>query len=151
VPSSLRARFALLGLIGCLLIPIATTSLRGLTHVLTCEEAAATPFSIDVTPQGPVSTGSSVITRDDTGELCGGLRLDITVGSPTPNRASLKFSITNNTKYGWLGSVTLRLDGTDIPVDIGAIPSHQTSSDTVEVGLQQDKTYEIGGSLLIGP
>jgi len=151
VPSSLRARFALLGLIGCLLIPVATTSLRGLTHVLTCEQPSATPFTIDVTPAGPVSTGSSVFTRNDNGELCGGLRLDIAVSSTTADKAALKFSIANDTKYGWLGSVTLRLDGTDIPVDIGAIPSHQTRSDTVEIGLQRDKSYEIGGSLLIGP
>ena len=147
----MRARFALLGLIGCLLIPIATTSLRGLTHVLTCEQESATPFTIDVTPDGPVSTGSSVFTRDDTGELCGGLRLDIQVGSASASKATLRFSITNDTKYGWLGSVTLRLDGTDIPVDIGAIPSHQTRSDTVEIGLKVNQSYEIGGSLLIGP
>ena len=151
MPSSLRARFALLGLLGCLLIPIATTSLRGLTHVLTCEEKSATPFTIDVTPAGPVTTGSSVFTRDDTGQLCGGLHLDIGVSNATLDKATLRFGISNDTNYGWLGSVTLRLDGTDIPVNIGAIPAHQTRSDTVDIGLQQDRSYEIGGTLLIGP
>src|SRR5690606_7818095 len=78
MPSALRAQVALIGLLAVLLIPIGTSSLRGLTHILTCREASATPFSIEVPEDGPpVISSSTVIERDPSGEIasdevCGG-------------------------------------------------------------------------------
>lgn len=48
MPSILKSRIALVALIGVFLIPIMSSSLRGLTHVLTCEGSVETPFSVVV-------------------------------------------------------------------------------------------------------
>lgn len=153
MPSALRAQIALVLMLACLLIPIGTSSLRGLTHILTCQEASATPFAVEVPAQGlPNITSSQVITRDNpTGELCGGLVLDIQMASREEERADMVFNITNNTEFGWRGSVRLKLGKTPIPIDIGEISAGETESDTVELRLDAGENYEIAGSLLIGP
>src|SRR5688572_360647 len=102
MPPALRAQVALVGFLAVLLIPIGTSSLRGLTHVLTCREEAATPFAIEVPEDGPpVISSSTVIERPESGEapsgeLCGGLVLDLAVGSHADERAEVEVTITNN-------------------------------------------------------
>jgi hypothetical protein len=157
MPSALRAQVALIALFGVLLIPIGTSSLRGLTHILTCQEAAAAPFTIQVPEDGPPSIqSSSTIERDPDGSVpdtsvCGGLTLDVSIGSETEDRANVTLSITNGSEYGWRGSVQLQLDEIDIPIDIGEIGSGETASDEFELRLDEGSTYEIQGDLLIGP
>lgn len=165
MPSALRAHVALVGFLAVLLIPIGTSSLRGLTHVLTCQEENDTPFAIEVPEEGPpVISSSQVIERpaedepggDDgrqeaVGELCGGLRLDIAMGSRVEDRTDVNITITNNSEYGWRGSVRLQFDATPIPIDIGQIDSGESASDDVELHLRSGERYEIEGSLLIGP
>jgi hypothetical protein len=157
MPSALRAQVALVALLGVLLIPIGTSSLRGLTHILTCQEAATTPFTIDVPEDGPPSiTSSSTLERNPDGsiptnELCGGLTLDLLIGTRTDDRAEITVSITNHSEYGWRGSVQLHLDDVEVPVDIGAIDAGDTASDAVELRLEPGETYTVAGDLLIGP
>lgn len=148
---------ALVGLLAVLLIPIGTSSLRGLTHVLTCNERSATPFSLEVPADGPpIISSSTVIERDADGEevgrqVCGGLTLDLLVGSREEDRAEVTVAITNSTDFGWHGSVQLLFDGTPIPLDIGKIGAGATVTDTFELRLDEGRTYEIEGNLLIGP
>ncbi len=157
MPSALRAQVALIGQLGVLLIPIGTSSLRGLTHILTCQEAAATPFSIEVPVDGPPSiTSSATIERNPDGSVpdrsvCGGLTLDLLIGSRTEDRADVTLAITNESEYGWRGSVQLQLDDLDIPIDIGEIDSGETAQDDFELRLDEGESYEIEGDLLIGP
>lgn len=164
MPSALRAQVALIGFLAVLLIPIGTSSLRGLTHVLTCQEENDTPFAIEVPEDGPpVISSSQVIERpapgepggdgeqEATGELCGGLRLDIAMGSRVEDRTDVNITITNNSDFGWRGSVRLQFDTTPIPIDIGDIDSGESASDGVELRLRSGERYEIEGSLLIGP
>lgn len=157
MPSALRAQVALMGLLAVLLIPVATSSLRGLTHVLTCQDASATPFSVEVPEDGPPTISSStVIERSPDGtlesrEVCGGLILDLVMGSAEPDHADVTVSITNNSDYGWRGSVQLHLDDTSIPIDIGQIDAGTTASDSFEVDLDPGNTYELDGTLLVGP
>ena len=157
MPSALRAQVALIGLLAVLLIPIGTSSLRGLTHILTCKDQSATPFSVVVPEEGaPTISSSTVIERTPEGEppsneICGGLMLDLIMGAATTNRAEMTLAITNNTDYGWRGSVQLKLGDTTVPIDIGGIESGQQASDTFELRLDRGRTYEIAGSLLIGP
>ena len=147
----------MIGLIAVLLIPIGTSSLRGLTHVLSCRERSATPFTIDVPERGaPSILSSTVIERDPTGatappEVCGGLRLDITIGTRMDNRADVALAITNNSSYGWRGTVELQLGDLSIPVDIGKIEPGRTATDQVVFRLESGRRYEVAGSLLIGP
>lgn len=157
MPSALRAQVALIGLLAVLLIPIGTSSLRGLTHILTCRDAAAAPFSVDVPEEGPPTISSStVIERSPSGEvvsqeICGGLTLDLVMGSRRDNHADVTLLITNNTGYGWRGSVQLNLGDTPIPIDIGEIDAGSTASDQFELRLDKGRRYEIEGNLLIGP
>lgn len=157
MPSALRAQVALIGLLAVLLIPIGTSSLRGLTHILTCHDRSATPFSVDVPETGPPTISSStVIERDASGEVitrdvCGGLSLDLVMGSRVENRADVTLVIHNSSRFGWRGSVQLRLGDTTIPIDIGKIDAGDTGTDSFELRLESGRRYEIEGSLLIGP
>lgn len=161
MPSSLRGRLALFGVLAVLLIPIATSSLHGLTHILSCEERSDTPFSIDLTSsETPVLTSSQVIERQPPGsvkaqtppgELCGGLTLDMHMTSRDADSAEVVLDITNGTEFGWRGTVQLQLDDVAIPVDIGDIAPGATESDRVTLSLKGERRYDLEGSLLIGP
>jgi hypothetical protein len=151
MPSALRSRIALVVLLGTFLIPLGTSSLRGLTHLLTCREAARVPFTLVVPEDGPpVITSSNVITRDEEVGVCGGLVLDLGVGPSTPGKVRLRLPITNHTDFDWRGTVRLDLGGTVVPVDIGEIKSGQTAVDTVTVKVDPGE-LQVDGSLLIGP
>ena len=157
MPSALRAQVALIGLLAVLLIPIGTSSLRGLTHILTCRDRSATPFSVDVPASGePTISSSTVIERDSSGEVvsnevCGGLTLDLVMGSRIENRVDVSLVVTNSSEYGWRGTVQLRLGDTQIPIDIGKVGANDAATDSFELRLDSGRRYEIDGSLLIGP
>ena len=164
MPSALRAQVALVVLLAILLIPIGTSSLRGLTHVLTCNEEAAADFSVNSGGDAAV-TSSVTITRGDANdgttnaegdvtvnELCGGLTLDLAVGTaPQADRFPVTLTITNNSAYGWRGSVQMQLDNTDIPITIGRIDAGGVAKNTFELRVDPDRRYDLKGSLLIGP
>jgi hypothetical protein len=157
MPSALRAQVALIALLGVLLIPIGTSTLRGLTHILTCQEAAAAPFTIQVPEDGPPAIqSSSTIERYPDGSVpdtsvCGGLTLDVLIGADEEDRADVTLAITNGSEYGWRGSVKLELDDIDIPIDIGEVGAGETATDEFELRLDAGSSYEIHGDLLIGP
>lgn len=151
VPRVLRSRIALTVLLGAFLIPIVTSSLRGLTHVLTCNEEAEVPFTLVVPEQGdPVIVSSRAVTRGEAEGVCGGLVLDVGVGPAGPGAVNLRLPITNKTAYDWHGTVSLKVGGTVVPVDIGTIRAGETGTDTVRVDVSPGQV-EIDGSLLIGP
>jgi hypothetical protein len=157
MPSALRAQVALITLLGVLLIPIGTSSLRGLTHILTCQESAAAPFTIQVPEVGPpIILSSTTLERNPDGtekdsSVCGGLTLDVEMGSNREDRADVTLAITNASEFGWRGSVQLKLDELDIPIDIGAIGAGETASDSFQLHLDEGSSYEIKGDLLVGP
>ena len=157
MPSALRAQVALITLLGVLLIPIGTSSLRGLTHILTCQETAAAPFTIQVPDSGPPSIQSSAtVERNPDGSIpdtsvCGGLTLDVFMASEREDRAEVTLAITNASEFGWRGSVQMKLDAVDIPIDIGEIRAGETAEDSFELHLDEGSTYEIEGDLLVGP
>ena len=136
-------------LLGVFLIPITVSSLRGLTHVLTCDQDVRTPFTVQ-TGGGASITSSARFTRGEPTDLCGGLRLNMSVGPLSPEKVRVTLPITNESEYAWQGSVELRLGNTTVPIDIGKIESGETETDTVDVKVARDVT-EIEGSLLIGP
>jgi hypothetical protein len=151
MPPALRSRIALLVLLGAFLIPIGMSSLRGLTHVLTCRDETEIPFTLIVPKSGPrVIISSRAITRDSPEGVCGGLVLDMAVGPSDPGRALLRLPITNNTDYDWKGSVSVKLGSTVVPVEIGEIKSGETKEDTIRVKVKPGE-LEVNGSLLIGP
>jgi len=151
VPSVLRSRLALIALLGAFLIPIFLSSLQGLTHVLTCQQKTDVPFTVELPPHGqPTISSSSVITRATASGLCGGLHLDMRVGTQGPNKVKIILPIQNGTRYDWEGTVKLKLGGTDVPVRIGRVPAGRTREDEIRFHVDPG-THEINGSLLIGP
>ena len=151
MPPILRSRLALFALLGAFLIPIGMSSLRGLTHVLSCKEESRRPFTLIVNPTGQPEVLSSLrLERNSTGELCGGLTLETQARTSGNSQVTLILPITNNTEFPWRGTVTLKVGGTAIPVDIGEIPPGETRSDEVPIDLEPGTT-EVNGALLIGP
>jgi hypothetical protein len=151
IPPILRSRLALVLFLGVFLIPIGVSSLRGLTHVLTCDEEVATPFTISIPETGvPSITSSATFTRDQADGQCGGLFLNMAVRQAGPDKIQVVLPIQNRSEDTWRGSVELDLGGTKVPVDIGEIESGATESDTIDVDVDRGTT-EIEGSLLIGP
>jgi len=138
---------------GVLLIPLWTSSLRGLTHLLTCDETTDTDFSLIVAPDGTASALSSVRVDRDKGdrEVCGGLVVDVGVRSSTAGSSDLLITISNRTGFGWHGSVQVDLDDVSFPIAVGEVAPDASVTEVVEVDLDRDRTYEIGGKLLIGP
>jgi hypothetical protein len=151
LPPILRSRLALLGLLGIFLIPLGLSSLDGLTHVTTCRAATKAPFTLQVPDRGePLVTSAATLTPDQANGLCGGLSLDIAVGTDRPGRVRVTMPITNHTEHTWRGSVKLVVGGVTLPVGIGEIEPGETEADSISVKVDPG-LHEITGSLLIGP
>lgn len=151
MPSALRSRTALFALLGAFLIPLGISSMKGLTHILTCQEDAKTPFTITIPGTGLPEISSS--TRIQPGErgLCGGLALDMRAGPLSPGRVRMIIAIRNNSDLPWRGTVNLVLEGSSpIPIDIGEIGPGRTGSDEIPLRLPTG-SHQVDGSLLIGP
>lgn len=155
LPMALRAKMATVILLGIFFIPFATSDLRGLTHVLTCTDAVSATLLVDDSEGGeeaPVLGSAQTVTREEAGlGLCGGLEVDLQLASAQDGRAEVIVAITNATEYDWKGSIELRFDDTPVPVAIGSIARGDTERDTVELRVRSGRTYEITGTLLIGP
>jgi hypothetical protein len=161
LPMAIRARIAVIVLLGIVLIPVTTSSLRGLTHVLSCEASVVATLTIDTTAEaggGAVLGSSDTVTRDPGGgdgggidELCGGLSVGLELANTTEDRAEVEVTLTNHTDSDWRGSVELRFAGADIPVSIGRVRAGTTESDLVSLRIRPGRSYEISGTLLLGP
>lgn len=152
IPTILRSRLALVLLLGVFLIPIGVSSLRGLTHVLTCDEEVATPFTITIPETGgpPSIASSQQFTRDQLDGQCGGLFLNMAVSQTEPDEIQVTLPIENRSEETWRGTIELDLNGTKVPVDIGEIKAGERATDTIDVSLRKGTTA-LEGSLLIGP
>ncbi|HEX4978632.1 MAG TPA: hypothetical protein VFV35_01085 [Acidimicrobiales bacterium] len=151
MPASLRSRVAMIALLAAFLIPLGTSSLRGLTHILTCRDEAEIPFTVVVPERGePVIVSSQVLSREAPEGVCGGLVLDMAVGPAGPNRVRLRLPITNQTDFDWHGTVRLEVGSTEVPVDIGEIKHGETAVDSITVRVRPGE-HELHGSLLLGP
>jgi hypothetical protein len=150
MPAILRSRVALLGLLGVFLIPIFMSSLRGLTHVLTCRESVRTPFTLFVREDAPPQAVTSTLVRRHEAGICGALDVQLGARVAGARELAMVVPITNNSSYPWRGTVQLELDNLSIPVDIGAISAGATETDTVTFRLDRG-AHDVSGSLLIGP
>jgi len=99
----------------------------------------------------PTILSSEVIERGQDSSVCGGLTLDMSMGSTREDRADVTLAIHNGSEFGWRGSVQLKLDALDIPIDIGAIDAGETATDSFELRLDEGSSYEVQGDLLVGP
>lgn len=146
-----RSRLALVVLLAVFLIPVATSSLRGLTHVLACTQETSSQLSlVNQEGQEPVLLSAASATRDGPALLCGGLSVNIAAQVAGPGRVTLIVPIKNHSELTWRGTVRLELDETAVPLAIGSIPAGETVEDRVTVRLPEGQ-QEVSGELLIGP
>jgi hypothetical protein len=149
--SSLRSRLALIALIGLFLIPLLTSSLNGLTHVVTCKSDSHVPFVVNVAPDGaPTITSAESFDRSTAPGGCAGVALAMAVVQRTPSSIRVLLPITNRSRFRWHGSVHLLLGATSVPVGVGTILPGQTRTSHVDLDIGS-ATKQITGSLLIGP
>ncbi len=132
-------------------MPLALSSLRGLTHILVCAEEAGTPFTLALPQEGrPLLTSSARIARGHEESICGGLSLDLAARDAGRGKVAVVVPITNRSHFKWQGSVKLELGSSSLPVRIGSIPPGRTRSDKLTLRLPPG-AHELNGSLLIGP
>jgi hypothetical protein len=137
-------------LFGVFLIPVGLSSLRGLTHVVSCSQEVARPFDVQFGEDDhPVLTGSAVVVAGEE-DLCGALDADLSVSAEGPNQIAVTVPITNRSDQDWRGTVTLQVGSTSIPIRIGLIPAGTTRSETIVLRLPDGATG-FSGSLLVGP
>ena len=152
MPSILRSRLALFAILGAFLIPIGMSSLRGLTHILVCEDRFQQPFTMVVGPDGRAEILSSLrITKDpQSDQICGGLTIEPRARTDDDGRVAFTLPVKNNTDYYWRGTLAVQLGDTRIPLDVGEVGPGSTASDTVRFRLGEGQ-HEVDGSLMIGP
>jgi hypothetical protein len=137
-------------LLGVFLIPVVLSSLRGLTHVVSCEEAIAQPFEVSFGADGtPLLTGSRLV-EAGTDPVCANLLTDLSMREAGPNRLEVTVPIENRGNDPWRGTVSLEVGGVVIPVEIGLVPPGETRSETIVLRLPEGVTA-FTGELLIGP
>jgi hypothetical protein len=136
-------------LFGVFLIPVMLSSLRGLTHVVSCTDEVEQPFQVQFTNGDAVLTGSAVVVAEAE-ETCGQLTAEMSVRADGANRLAVTIPITNRGEGAWRGTVRLEVGSTVIPVAIGLVPAGETRSETVILRLP-DGVSNFHGSLLIGP
>ena len=158
MPSILKSRIALAALLAVFFIPLGTSSLRGLTHIATCEAEVAKPFSVIFDDGEAIVLSSVVITAEQAKEsgICGGLEVDIQAAAPDLDTAELTLIVSNHSEFTWHGTVAVALSDLGmmgqriIPISIGSVAPGNTESETVTFNLG-DGFHEFNGSLLIGP
>lgn len=152
MPQALRTQMALVLMLGVFLVPIGMSSLRGLTHVLTCDQTDTKVFTLQSEGDETIDTGSQVIERDAAGEVedpkvCG-LDVSIRVGEAEGDNRQLVLDITNPTEDNWRGTIELEVDSTSVPIAIGEIDAGTTATKTIDLRVDSE---ELSGKLLIGP
>lgn len=146
-----RARLALVVLLAVFLIPVGTSSLRGLTHVLACAQETSSKLSlVNQEGQEPILLSATSAVRGAPTRLCGALSVNIGAQSAGPGRVTLIVPVKNHGDLTWRGTVRLELNDTAVPLAIGRIPAGATVEDRVTVRLPKGPE-EVSGELLIGP
>lgn len=157
LPTSLRARMSLAVLLGIFLIPLTTSSLRGLSHVLTCrDEIPATVVVDSAGDDDTVLLSADSVTADDQASAevgsCDGIFVDLQLApTDSADEAGVVVTVANRSDADWQGTIALDLSGSEVPVAIGTIEAGQVASDTVTLSVDADRSYEITATLLIGP
>lgn len=158
MPSILKSRVALVSLLAVFLIPLGTSSLRGLTHIATCEAEVEKPFSVVFEDGEAIVLSSVAITAEQAQEvgICGGLEVDVQAAVPTLDQAELTIVVTNHSSLAWRGTVAMALGDLGmmgrriIPISIGSLAPGATDTETISFRLGEG-FHEFSGSLLIGP
>lgn len=148
-----RAPLALLAVL--FLIPVAASSLRGLTHVLSCADEVGT--SISISPgqepgEPPTLLSSRVLVAGDDRLICSALEVDLSIGSfnEASGDTELVVDIANRSELDWRGTIQLSIGAARVPLAVGRIAAGESVTATPTIRTSRDQV-EVEGLLLIGP
>lgn len=151
--SSLRNRFALIVLLGAMLVPALAGNLRGLTHVLVCEESVERPFVVEILDNGEAVVGSAQTIESDEERVCGGLLVDLRAHLDG-DRLDIEVVLSNETSIPWAGTVGLAVATPEVdvvvPASTGTVEPGESSAVRLTLQLSEGVT-DIDGTLLLGP
>jgi len=152
VKPSLQRAAAIIGFFAVFLIPVATSSLGGLTQLVTCKATEAVGFTLVVPSHGAptIITSESLQRGQPVTAGCPGLNLNLQAGFGHTGALFIQLSIRNNSRYAWEGTVVVHLGSLTLPVPVGRIPAGRVGSSRVDVNPGVG-AHEVGGQLLVGP
>jgi hypothetical protein len=151
LPAALRSRVAITGLVGSLLIPVATTTLRGQQQLVSCVDETEQSFS--VTPYGKkqaIVTGSTSITREPRTGDCANLAMNMAVKPDGEGFILILMPVVNKSDLAWSTSVILKIDDLQTSISVGKVRPGQTVTKQLRVELTKE-LKSITGTLVLGP
>jgi hypothetical protein len=145
------SRIALTLLVGSFLIPLSTSTMRGLHQLVTCTDELDQTFSVtNVDDVRAVITGSTAIVREPPVGSCAAVEMNMQVKPDGRGFILIKLPVENRSDRTWNSSVILRLDGLRTTVRIGQIPPASTRTKEIRVRLTNE-LRNITGTLVVGP
>lgn len=151
LPFSTTAKLAVAGLLGSLLISLSTSTLGGMTHLVTCTSAIDQTFSITaVDAKRAIVTGSAEVVRRPPKGECSAVDLNMVVRPDGRGYVRISMPVTNRSSRTWRASVKLRVGRLRIPVPIGSVRPGRTVSKELRIRLTKDLQV-VDATLLIGP
>lgn len=149
--SCATAKLAVAGLMGSFLIPITTSTLNGLTHLVSCTAAVDQSFAITaVDSKRAVIIGSSEVVRKPPEGDCAAVELNMVVRPDGKGYVRIAMPVSNQSSRAFRATVKLRLGDLRIPVPVGLVGPGQTKSKDLRIRLARDLKV-VNATLLIGP
>jgi hypothetical protein len=146
-----HGRFALWLLVASLLIPLGTTTLRGMHHLVSCIDEIDQTFAVTAIDQtNAVITGSTSVVRTPPTGDCSAVEMNMRVQPDSKGFVLIDLPVENKTDRTWIASVILQLDGLKTSVPVGRVQPGDTKNKTVRVRLTKD-LRSITGTLIVGP
>ncbi len=154
-PTSMSAlsasRVALAMLVGSFLIPLSTTTLRGMHHLVSCTDAVDQTFAVTaIDSLRAVITGSTSVVREPPTGECSAVDMNMQVRPDGKGFILISMPVVNRTDRPWNASVVLRLDGLQTMVRVGRIHPGDTDTKDLRVRLTAE-LQSITGTLVVGP
>jgi hypothetical protein len=151
LPVNQRGHYAFWLLAASLLIPLATTNLRGLHHLVSCTDEVDQTFSVTaINATQAIVTGSTSIVRKPPEGDCAAVKMNMRVRPDGKGFVLVTLPVVNETNRAWQTSVIMQLDGLKTSVPVGRIPAGATRTKVVRLRLTRD-LQSITGTLLVGP
>ena len=149
----LRPAHAALCVLATPLIPLAVSSLGGITHLRSCTTAHGTPFSVSYAggATAPLVSSALVVERDAPPPAsCAGLDL-LTQAQPQPDgTVRIVLPVVNSSTVAWHATVRVSNGDTSYPVRIGRVGVGKAASASVDVKVPKGDS-QITATLLVGP
>jgi hypothetical protein len=151
ITANFTGRLALWGLVGSLLIPLGTTTLRGMHHLVSCVDEIDQTFAVTaIDAKRAIVTGSTVIMREPPVGDCASVDMAMRVRPDGKGFIAIRMPVVNETDRAWTTSVILQLDGLRTSVPMGVVQPGETVTKITRVRLRSD-LKSITGTLVVGP